>query len=267
MKLLLATLTTIAGIALTTSAHAATLFADNFDRADNDDLNALATGKSGSLGALGWLEVSPAADGGRILSNQLQLGETSGGGGGWALAYLDHNFTDSSISTNGNFSVSVDMVNNISGGNTRYAGIAVGGSSTDYSDWSSNAPASEGADFYIGYDGSGTEEFRIWENGVLTTTMPLNFLEPDTLRVDFTNVTNFNLGTTINYEVFNNGSTVVSGDFTWGGLNENYLGLFSNWTDGGAEMDNFSVTTVVPEPSSTALLGLGGLALILRRRR
>ena len=32
-------------------------------------------------------------------------------------------------------------------------------------------------------------------------------------------------------------------------------------------VDNFSVTSVVPEPSSTALLGLGGLALILRRRK
>ncbi|MCP5538475.1 MAG: PEP-CTERM sorting domain-containing protein [Akkermansiaceae bacterium] len=35
----------------------------------------------------------------------------------------------------------------------------------------------------------------------------------------------------------------------------------SNWL-----MDNFTVTSV-PEPSSAALLGLGGLTLILRRRR
>jgi len=47
-----------------------------------------------------------------------------------------------------------------------------------------------------------------------------------------------------------------------------------NWTaqgDGsGSQSANFappSDFTVVPEPSSTALLGLGGLALILRRRR
>jgi hypothetical protein len=42
-------------------------------------------------------------------------------------------------------------------------------------------------------------------------------------------------------------------------------------TIGGANstfhvFDNISVTSV-PEPSSTALLGLGGLALILRRRK
>jgi len=32
-------------------------------------------------------------------------------------------------------------------------------------------------------------------------------------------------------------------------------------------VDNYSLTSVVPEPSSTALLGLGGLALIMRRRK
>lgn len=88
------------------------------------------------------------------------------------------------------------------------------------------------------------------------------------MRVDFTNVTDFNAGTTIDYEVFNNDVSVASGDFVWGGTNENYIGLFSNWTHSGAEMDNFEVAAdiTIPEPVSLALLGLGGL-FILRRRR
>ena len=36
--------------------------------------------------------------------------------------------------------------------------------------------------------------------------------------------------------------------------------------DGAISIDNFNMTAV-PEPSSTALLGLGGLALMLRRKR
>jgi hypothetical protein len=38
-------------------------------------------------------------------------------------------------------------------------------------------------------------------------------------------------------------------------------------TSGWFLIDNVSVTANVPEPSTTALLGLGGLALILRRRK
>ena len=56
----------LAGVVLITSvsggAHAADLFADNFDRADGTDLNAETAGKSGSLGALDWLEVGGGAE-------------------------------------------------------------------------------------------------------------------------------------------------------------------------------------------------------------
>ncbi|MEZ7957082.1 MAG: PEP-CTERM sorting domain-containing protein [Rubritalea sp.] len=48
-----------------------------------------------------------------------------------------------------------------------------------------------------------------------------------------------------------------------------YLIQFAQEEDGLAgttSIDNFSITAV-PEPSSTALLGLGGLALIMRRRK
>ncbi|MBT8036430.1 MAG: PEP-CTERM sorting domain-containing protein [Verrucomicrobiae bacterium] len=55
-------------------------------------------------------------------------------------------------------------------------------------------------------------------------------------------------------------SDVAAGtDITFG-----YLG----GAGGGEELSSFTITAApVPEPSSTALLGLGGLALILRRRK
>ena len=49
-----------------------------------------------------------------------------------------------------------------------------------------------------------------------------------------------------------------------------YLIQFAQQEDGLAgttSIDNFSLTATVPEPSTTALLGLGGLALILRRKK
>ncbi|BCX48849.1 hypothetical protein HAHE_27570 [Haloferula helveola] len=215
------------------------LFADTFNRPDGSDLNASASGKSGSLGALDWLETASSANDPRILNNEIQIGEAGSGGGNWALAYVDHNFVDSVITAAQTFTVSVDIVNDETGGFTRNAGIVVGGSETDFSGWTAGTPG--GADFGIGYDGSGTEEFRIFENGVVTTTTPLAFANPDRLEVVFTNVTDFDAGTTIDYEVFNNGISVASGDFVWSGTDENYIGLFSNWTNDGAEFDNFEV--------------------------
>ena len=50
---------------------------------------------------------------------------------------------------------------------------------------------------------------------------------------------------------------------------ELYVVMASDDDNHGYKLDNisFTGTTAVPEPSSAALLGLGGLALILRRRR
>ncbi len=58
--------------------------------------------------------------------------------------------------------------------------------------------------------------------------------------------------------------------FTAGAATET-LSITYNHTNGnsatGLNSTNFKVTQVVPEPSSAALLGLGGLTLILRRRK
>ena len=53
---------------------------------------------------------------------------------------------------------------------------------------------------------------------------------------------------------------------TTGAVSDVDFSMGSNWGTSQYSVDNVSVT-VVPEPSSAALLGLGGLALILRRRK
>lgn len=69
--------------------------------------------------------------------------------------------------------------------------------------------------------------------------------------------------------------TDVAFTFTYNGTDD-FVGLVfaqSNTATGtafgSADLDNLTVNTTdpIPEPSSTALLGLGGLALILRRRK
>jgi hypothetical protein len=89
---------------------------------------------------------------------------------------------------------------------------------------------------------------------------------------DLVLATSFNVGsgdfglytdTSVNFDVDGVGATTIS--FT-GGLPE-----FINFSLTGSGTVNVIYTydeaVLVPEPSSTALLGLGGLALIMRRRR
>jgi hypothetical protein len=83
------------------------------------------------------------------------------------------------------------------------------------------------------------------------------------ISVDFY-VTDFNAGTTVNYEVFYNEVSQGTGSFIWSGSDENFIGLDSR--DGNSvSFDNFAVT-LVPEPSTAALALLGIAGLWIRRR-
>ncbi len=265
------TLAAAAGLIVTSgTASAATLFADSFNRADNTDLNAATTGKSGSLGALTWNEVSGGAGGNALIaSNTLTLGEnaTAGGSSGYSTAYLNHNFTDALITTGGEFTVSFDLGPASSGGGTRFTGFSLGNSLANVTGWTANNPTSFASDFFFGYDPTGTTELKIFEGGIQDFQSTTNLSAAGaTLSVRFFGISDFNTGSTVNYEAFVDGGSVDTGSFTWSGTNENYLNVYSNYTSNSGTLDNFAVTALIPEPSTAALLGFGGLALLRRRR-
>lgn len=221
---------------------------------------------------MNWIEQSGGAAGvtAEVNGNNILLGETAGAGGGYAIAYPDYNFSDALIASNGSFTVSVDLASVTTTGNTRFADFGVGNSLAEVAGWSVNNPTSSfTSDFFMGYDPTsagtavGTYVFKnsttqdFYDNTARTAGL--------TLSATFT-FADLNSGSTVNYEAFIDGGSVKSGSFTWSGTNENYIFLYSNYAGGNGRLDNFEVSSI-PEPGSLALLGLGGLALIGRRRR
>ncbi|MFK7909772.1 MAG: PEP-CTERM sorting domain-containing protein, partial [Akkermansiaceae bacterium] len=97
-----------------------------------------------------------------------------------------------------------------------------------------------------------------WDNNLSSNTLNMN-IEGDTLSgvssLGDKNTPALYGGTLISYQFF-------AGDNTLNAVFDlDQVGAGNNWLSG------YSLQEVVPEPSTTALLGLGGLALILRRRK
>lgn len=235
-----------------------TLVFDNFNRANNTDLDAESTGIGGSLAPYVWEENAHQGSP-EIVNNRLQLGETSAAGG-WSIAWVDYNFAyDSQVINAGEFTVSVDIFNLGTGGGTRFSGFGVGNAIIDLATWSANTPNNFTSDFFIGYDPTGTTEVKIFHGGTEAYQQTINLNSEAKLSVRFYGFSDFNAGTSVNYEASINESIVTTGTFAWSDTNENLIHLYSNYTNHTAQFDDFEVSTV-PEPSRYALV-LGSLAL------
>lgn len=285
------------------SGQASTLlFLDTFDRANNANIDGSVAGVSGTIGSTFTADtvytqpfVDPANEssgpdgvasnggGAQISGNRLQLAV----GSGTSNAYINHNFTDAAITSAGGMSITLDVPDY--GGTDRQhgGGFAIGMSQIE-ADSARDAfnvgdPSMLGAyagpdpwgvtgnpvstnivsDFWIGVRGNQSLAWGSNTGNVLGLGQNALAQKTGTIRVDFF-FSDFNAGSTVNYEVFFDGGSVGTGNFQWSETNQNYIGL-----DGrsGAQVsyDNFSISTV-PEPSIALLGGLGMLGLIRRRR-
>jgi hypothetical protein len=229
-----------------------TLFADNFDRLNSTDLNGSTVGKTGTLGALNWVEKVDSGGNASISGNSLfATGSTSG----FSMSYIDHNFINASISGGGGFSISIDLEHYSTQGTVRLAGIAMGMSKAEVEGWAHNVPTSfTYADLFVGYLGN-QSAIQVFENGtevINNATAGDASTLPKKLKIDFT-CSDFNVGSTVNYAVTFGGAAMGTGSFTWSGTNENYIGVYSNLFPASGtigQMDDFSVTTLIAEPPS-----------------
>jgi hypothetical protein len=253
-------------VSLLAGATQAAIFQDTFDRSDNTDLNASTEGQSGDVATLIWDEPNDGDDV-SIQSNKLFINGSSS----TARAMPEHSFTESTT-----FSVQFDTNFAGAGGNNKF-GLSIGHAPPDSGDLSENFNFVNGAPalgFSMSQQGSDPVRLQIQvfeagtEVGVYDTTDPL-FEQITSVRLDV-QTTGFNDGTAANASLYLNGSlvTLSDDDFTWDESFEwiaddtNYIVLEQQRTD-GITIDNFTVT---PEPATLAILGLGGLGVLRRRR-
>jgi hypothetical protein len=263
-----------------------TLFADNFDRPDNRDIDAVSTGITNNTGTTfsasavytsPWVDpntVGPgfglpdgnAANGGgqQILNNELQLKY----GPGTANAFVNHNFTNASILSAGGFSVSLDVLGYNQTTNQQGAAIAVGMSLVEaqaghdafdgqpspvakYTNAFPNGGFSGTilSDFYLGIRGDST---LAWGSGSGPATTAAISAKTGSIKATF-GVTSFNAGAPVTYEVFYNGVSQGVGIFNWSGTNENYIGLDGR-TNTEMRVDNLSIGTALPPPKPTVTI-------------
>ena len=256
--------TLIAALSLTASLQAATVFQTGFDYASAPTLSTDGSSLNGATGQIGTF--SGAMRGPSVTSGAaLRMDGRGTGTGDWTLTAT----LSETIAFNGS-TVSFDF------GNFR---------TSDHSKDNT----------IIGFDSSNVEVFRLvvsaatgtpgenlrlgTSNGITPTTWDLATTVGADADSDFPAFQAEPSGT-ISMLLSSTGyilSLDGANDYTTseiifsGGTDLAYLEFRgqsggSNGTDGGMLLDNISVASV-PEPSTTALLGLGGLALILRRRK
>jgi hypothetical protein len=292
-------LTLLALSLLQASAHGAVIFADNFNRADSNNIDATLTGitdntdnTGSSLAADGVYlhgQIDPnsahptygapdanAGNGGgtRILGNQYQLKY----GTGTVNTYINHNFNNAAILLAGGFSVSVDVTGYAQATGIQHgAAFAIGMTAAEAASTRDaigggalNQPHMAGA--FTPYTGAVVSDFWLgirpdatiaWGSGTTTLGTASVAAKTGTLSAFFS-VPDFNSGSTIGFEVFYNGNSAGTGNFTWSDTDANYIGL--DGRDGtSVTLDNLSIETI-PEPTAAALGLLGAVALLRRRR-
>ena len=197
------------------------------------------------------------------------------------------NYPDTEVSTNGtligalNLGTTTDVtVNTVDFDGTPAATIAAGVSLNAgvTATWS-------GADKDSAYSGSGLDTHTVSDEVGAPALTPIVFsgLTPGTdyevqiMFGDFRNIT------TITVDVWDQANSagapeinaldiddigqIVTGTFTADGTETQNIYAHITWATSSVGPVNALQIRAIPEPSSTALLGLGGLALILRRRK
>ncbi len=266
-------------LVITTSAVAqVTLFSDDFGRTTqpNDDIDADSTGMGGALSPLVYVEngdtIAAVAGLTNIEGDALHLAD----GPNASSLYVDHNFIDSDITTQGGFSVSLELVSN-DGSPTdieRFVGFGVGATAAEFTgqtqlDFGATAanPALRGrvgevdsgfADLWVGYSPNSNGTIQVFKNGANVATYDnggsgFGPLSGQTLEVQYA-VSDFNQGSQVDAFIYFDGQSVAQEVFNWDNASSNFIGINARQGQMGFTVDNLSVTALAVEPPPVPVL-------------
>ena len=284
------------------NASANVLFSDSFDRANSDFLNDSTDGMGGSLAPLSYVErgddilaeVKPAEHDHltNITDNKLRMAD----GPNASTFYLDHNFTDEAILTEGGMKVGMTIVQDLGpfgGDPDRWCGFGVGNSQIEaehsYLDFDADGALAtdpdgiysrfRGAfgdggkpgvsDMFVCFDKNRGGIIQVMKNGTNPGGGSSYAIENCSIAEGGSRLElemqfdDFTAGSTVDVNILWDGTVVGTDSFTWDNDNSNYIGFSARQGDGFV-VDDLIIATV-PEPTTIGLLGLGGL--VLRRRK
>ena len=249
------------------SVQADVLLSDNFNTGSDDSIDSFNTPSAprqgGTLVGTDWHSKRRVQ---QIESNEVVMYPHAISGA--ARLYPGHDFTDTAITNAGGFVVSYDFMP----GSDHVSWIAfnIGLTSTQVNNEEDSHLLKTYTDFSLMLRGNGgyvARDSAVTQGDGTCTALATNSVVITVATSSFASGQNATISATYNGSAMDLNGAASGNDLTiaWDSGAANYIEFETN-SDLGHSIDNFEIGTI-PEPATMVLLGLGGIGMLVRRRR